>query len=155
MQVISNIKLAETNQDIKLIELRLPEVAEARAILKKTIKDLFDAHSHEYAIILAVRFVGRRVITSKSGNSKNDIIKMIKLLDNRRHRLYYAIGRQIDGKVKIKIDFMWNKLKHLSHEERQFLESNFEDNMFENHAKFLVEKSGGVVLENFIYRYLK
>lgn len=153
MQVISNIKLPESNYDTKLVELSLPEVSEARALLKKTIANLLHEHGNDYAVILAVRFVGRRVISLQ--HAENNAVKMVKLLDNKRHRLYYAIARVIDGKVKMKIDFMWNKLKHLSHEERAFLEANFNDNMFENHAKFLVEKSGGVVLENLIYRYLK
>ncbi len=148
MNIVSNISYI----DPKKIELTLPDTAAPREILKTQLEKLSVTYPNK-TVVLAIRFIGRRIVKLDQKE------KFVKLLDGRRHSIYYGIKNQ----AKVHINFVWYKLKHLSHTERKFLLENLNENSFESwpeainekigNARFLIEKTGGIALENLLYRY--
>lgn len=141
IDIITNIRYLNGGY----IKLNLPETNEPRILMKTQVARLM-LEFPDKMIVIAIRFIGRRVMQNNA--------KMIDLLDNRRHRIYYGIGY---GK-KIHIKFTWHKLKHFSALERKFLCENFHDDIFETpnikeSAQFLITQTGGAPLANLIYRY--
>lgn len=148
MDIISNLP-SFTKEPINL---DLPDVARPRLLLKQLIDSLRQENSNKL-IVLGIRFIGQRIV-----KLDDSLSKFIKLLSGRRHRIYYAIALN----NKTYIDFAWHKLKYFSHQETEFIKKHINEEFFENiaineHHKlangiFLIKKTGGVKLENCLYK---
>lgn len=110
---------------------------EMKKVLHPFINDSENVH-----LILVVS-VGRRILNNM------DSTEVARLIDGRRHRFYWSFIYK--GKIHTK--FGWHKIKKLSKNEKEFVEKNWHLNFFQQHGKFLIEQSGGVLYcENELYK---
>lgn len=120
---------------------------EPRKIIKQELQNAIKQNPNK-TIVIGLRFIGRRLIDNRSTK------EIIELVNGKRIRIYYGVYHK--GKMHVK--FAWHKLKYLSETEKAFLIKNFHNEIFETtqtdkSAKFLIAQTGGILIENLIYKY--
>lgn len=163
-KIISNIAYIKADEYISLANVFagsentfvLPEVAEPRILVKQILRDLANKFP-DNCIVIAVRMVGRRQVETLAPEV------IAKMINGRRHRIYYGIFLN----NKTYVVFSWNKVKHLSKVELEFVQKNWHPSFFESKCFFdptsnsiengicgnFLTETGGTSIAQLLYRF--